>query len=374
LAQQTFGNRLAEARRRRGLTLEQVHIQLRISPAILESLEIGDFYHMPLKGHARNMVSAYARYLGLNPEEVTKQFLGEYREFENREDRQSTSSFTPIVTNSGRFEAQPVPPAPTSKRADSQGVRSMWNKPIPRSELSRGYDSRSPAAQRVANAASRRRSRAGVEKPSDSRRQKSDSYTPRQSLPSRVVGSLFGNPIALITVLVFVIIALLVVWAMAANSCKKQGEERNIIASGGAVVNEEAAVGGTDAADAADGTDGAAAGQEDVEDPRYGPFELVVEQAAGTGPWVRITVDGENVYEGTLSERFSREVTEGCTVLTAQPNNVTVTRGGEAASFTSEEDGNYSVTLEVEKKPTGTTGTTDETDATGQANTNQGSQ
>jgi hypothetical protein len=341
---------------------------------------------MPLKGHARNMVSAYARYLGLNPEEVTKQFLSEYREFEGRETRHSSAPLGSAAASVGHFEAQPIPPSYTGKRAESQGVRSMWNKPIPRSELSRSRDSRSQAARRVAEASSRQRPRASIERPSGSRpsgsrssgsrRQTSDSYTPRQSLPTRIAGSLFGNPVVLITVLVLILVALLIVWAMAANSCKKQGEERNITASGGAVVNEEGVTGGADAttgtgeAGETGETNGTSAtGSGEGDDARYGAFELVVEQVPGSSPWVRVTVDGQNVYEGTLSEKLSWQVTASSTVLTAQPDNVKVTRNGEAASFAGNDEGTYSVTLTVEERPADAAGTTDATGATGTTGT-----
>jgi hypothetical protein len=204
----------------------------------------------------------------------------------------------------------------------------------------------------------------GVERPTaGSRRQVSDSYTPRQSLPQRVFGSLFGNPVVLITVLILILVALLVAWAMLANSCKKQGEEKIIPANGGVVVNEDTGTGVTDADGETPATEG-----EGEEDPRYGPFELAVEPAAGSGPWVRVTVDGENVYEGTLAEKNTWQVTADCVVLTAQPDNVKVTRNGEESSFAGNDEGTYSVVLEVEAKPSDQTDQTDQegqTDQTG---------
>jgi transcriptional regulator with XRE-family HTH domain len=148
LAQQSFGNRLAEARRRRGLSLEQVHIQLRISPKTIESLEAADFYHMPLKGHARNMVSAYARFLGLDSTDLTKQFLDEYHDFENRDARVHSSAVDLPGINSGRFDSYTPSTSRSRDTKGSQGVRSMWDKPIPSSELNHGYDSRSSSVQR----------------------------------------------------------------------------------------------------------------------------------------------------------------------------------------------------------------------------------
>jgi transcriptional regulator with XRE-family HTH domain len=134
----TFGSRLASERIRRGLTLDQVSSTLRIRPAILESLERGDFGHMPLKGHARNMISSYARYLGLDAVELTEQFLREYHEFEASEARATSSArrtgITPNYHNPP--EGEDSSQSASLRRQSSsttrvQGTRSMWNRALP---------------------------------------------------------------------------------------------------------------------------------------------------------------------------------------------------------------------------------------------------
>jgi cytoskeletal protein RodZ len=357
LAQQTFGNRLAEARRRRGLTLEQVHLQLRISPTILEALEVGDFRHMPLKGHARNMVSSYARYLGLDPEDVTKQFLSEYHEFENRESRTSSapfsSSISANVSKADHAEVTPFPsqrgmPQRTGKYAEGQRAKSMWDKPIPKSELNRGYDSRSLSAQRLAKDASRRRSPSRGQTRSqayDDRlvgRSGSGSYTAHPSFPARVFGALFRSPVALVIVLIIVLVALLTVWAIVANSCRKQ-ENQIIPVNTGSVVTEDTPP-----------TDMSLLPEtppDDEDDSEYGPFELVVEPVEGTGPWTEVTVDGENVCAEILTERKSWEVTADCEIKTGQPDNLRVSRNGEEVTLTISAGGLGSAELEVQTKP-----------------------
>ena len=62
-----FGNILREARERSGEDLMSVARKLRIRPDILESIEAGDLSNMPPRGYSRNMIIAYASYLGLNP-------------------------------------------------------------------------------------------------------------------------------------------------------------------------------------------------------------------------------------------------------------------------------------------------------------------
>lgn len=75
--QVSFGTVLRDARERRGCDLATAARRLRIRPDILQAIEAADFSRMPPRGYARNMVNAYARYLGLNPTEVTRMYLDE---------------------------------------------------------------------------------------------------------------------------------------------------------------------------------------------------------------------------------------------------------------------------------------------------------
>lgn len=75
--QVSFGTVLQDARMRKGYDLATAARRLRIRPDILQAIEASDFSRMPPRGYARNMVNAYARYLGLNPTEVTRMYLDE---------------------------------------------------------------------------------------------------------------------------------------------------------------------------------------------------------------------------------------------------------------------------------------------------------
>lgn len=73
--QMTFGEILRDARERKGIDLASAARQLRIRPDILRAIEENDFSRMPPRGYARNMVNAYARFMGLNPTEITRMYL-----------------------------------------------------------------------------------------------------------------------------------------------------------------------------------------------------------------------------------------------------------------------------------------------------------
>lgn len=71
----SFGNVLKEARLARGLDLAVVSRELRIRQDILVAIENSDFARMPSRGYARNMIIAYSRLVGLNPQDISRMYL-----------------------------------------------------------------------------------------------------------------------------------------------------------------------------------------------------------------------------------------------------------------------------------------------------------
>jgi cytoskeletal protein RodZ len=313
---------------------------------------------MPLKGHARNMVSSYARYLGLAPQELTEQFLGEYHDYENREARRGSSSsfdIDPLIDPASPIDPR-IDPGRTGKSPKGREDHSMWNKPIPPSELNDLR--RSPYTPADPRRPSTRGGRGGSRPhggPSNGSRPPSNSYTTPPSLPMRVFGVLSGSRAALVVVLIVVLVGLLVVWALVSNSCKKQQDEI-IPVNTGAVVEVDVPD-GTAPEDEGSG-EGTADGDGQAQvDPDTLPFELAVDVAPGTAPWTEVTVDGESVLAETLAERKTWQVAESCVVTTAQPDNLSVTRNGAAVELTVDTaTGLASVELEVKAAPQGEQG------------------
>lgn len=71
----SFGNVLKEARIAKGLDLASVSRELRIRQDIIVAIENSDFSRMPSRGYARNMIIAYARLVGLNPQDMSRMYL-----------------------------------------------------------------------------------------------------------------------------------------------------------------------------------------------------------------------------------------------------------------------------------------------------------
>jgi cytoskeleton protein RodZ len=72
-----FGTQLRKARESRGLTLQQVATSTKISVAVLQALERGDFPRLPGGIFSRAFVRSYAVEVGANADEVVAQFAVE---------------------------------------------------------------------------------------------------------------------------------------------------------------------------------------------------------------------------------------------------------------------------------------------------------
>lgn len=83
MAGNDFGSQLRQARERKGYDLITAARRLRIRPDILRAIESSDYEKMPPRGYARNMVNAYARFVGLNPTDITRAYLDGAAQYRN---------------------------------------------------------------------------------------------------------------------------------------------------------------------------------------------------------------------------------------------------------------------------------------------------
>ncbi len=73
-----FGNRLREARERRGLSLRQIANATKISMITLEALERNDIARLPGGIFSRGVVRSYSLEVGLDPEATIEDFMGQF--------------------------------------------------------------------------------------------------------------------------------------------------------------------------------------------------------------------------------------------------------------------------------------------------------
>jgi cytoskeletal protein RodZ len=73
-----FGQKLREARERRGLSLRQIASATKISLITLEALERNDIARLPGGIFSRAFVRSYALEVGLDPEQTIQEFMGQF--------------------------------------------------------------------------------------------------------------------------------------------------------------------------------------------------------------------------------------------------------------------------------------------------------
>ena len=78
----SYGEQLRQARLRRGMDIHSVSRRLRIRLDILHAIEEADFAALPPAGYTRNMITAYARLVGLDPRQMAEGYLDEAHRFE----------------------------------------------------------------------------------------------------------------------------------------------------------------------------------------------------------------------------------------------------------------------------------------------------
>ncbi len=77
-----FAEILFNRRKELGLSLSQASKVLKFKEGAIVAFENGDFANIPKSGYAQGMLSSYARYLGLNPNEIVDLFQQDLDEFE----------------------------------------------------------------------------------------------------------------------------------------------------------------------------------------------------------------------------------------------------------------------------------------------------
>jgi len=73
-----FGDKLRDARERRGLSLRQIANATKISMITLEALERNDIKRLPGGIFSRGVVRSYAIEVGLDPESTIEEFMGQF--------------------------------------------------------------------------------------------------------------------------------------------------------------------------------------------------------------------------------------------------------------------------------------------------------
>lgn len=123
----SFGEALKEARIRKGIEPQVAARRLRIRTDILQAIEASDFAYLPAKGYCKSMISAYARMVGLNSEEIVRQYLEEAYSFE-----------VGRVRESSRYEPRSMRESNQNRRRPNESSATLSHKRLHDEQPSRG--------------------------------------------------------------------------------------------------------------------------------------------------------------------------------------------------------------------------------------------
>ena len=112
-----IGDILLERRKRLGLSVERVASDTKLQRRTIEAFERSDFDAMPPKGYAQATLASYARYLGLEPEDVLRVYEDELYHYQ-RELR--------TAAHPDRSRGEYAPPRPGRTRRDSRASSSLY--------------------------------------------------------------------------------------------------------------------------------------------------------------------------------------------------------------------------------------------------------
>ena len=72
------GARLREAREARGLTVDALARITRVPPRLLSAIERNELTVIPPRPYGRGFVRAYAAEVGLDPDEIVREYFGRF--------------------------------------------------------------------------------------------------------------------------------------------------------------------------------------------------------------------------------------------------------------------------------------------------------
>lgn len=395
MAHARFSDMLANRRRQLGLSIGQAAQELRLRADVLEAFESGDLDAMPKGGSAQSMLATYARYLGLDANDVVDQFCEELdvRQRRGRDGVDETGAYGyggrypqgRPYTGHAPYEARERERRQASARRNAlrRGERSY--------ERSTGYErgrrvresdniSTLPVGNggyeddlgfgndaqpyRAASTAEGRPSRGSVapagrpnvrrqeQRPRAQRRVRpSSSSRGRKNGSGGRVSSFFDDPVhAVVTVVILVVVILTVVIILSVSSCVStaMGENsKSVPVSSTQSTTQDESSDTTSSDEEDEARQQLAAVDANSNDTSDVETDVTVSVADGAVTWLEVVNDGTSDVADTVTGPWERTymVTDSITIQAGDTSSVTVTRNGKQVQFDSLASGVGTVTI-----------------------------
>lgn len=317
-----FGTVLRNTREQKGYDLNEAARRLRIRPDILRAIEANDFAHMPPRGYARNMVNAYARFLGLNASEITRAYLSEMSEYQMGALGEGYEEAPKRSRTSSRSES--------GERTRDRSYRSESGRQV--------YSDRVETRNSVGYADLRSTSQSGRgARPSSGGQPYTNFYSGNHG---GVLDFIKDKWIFFAGAIVVVLLIVLVVNVISCATAKPEEETPTVPITGVTDTTGTTQAGEGDASTTTTPT---------VTETAPTSANFTYKVASGATAYVQVVNDGKNVLDGDVSDSQSYEVTGKLTFMTDSPNDVTCTVDGEKVKLKENSIGLYEYSVDFAK-------------------------
>lgn len=326
----SFGSVLKEARIRKGYEPTTVARRLRIRPDILQAIENSDFASMPPSGYTRNMISAYARLLDIDSNEVTRMYLDEvyaYRvgraysdikqnRYQNRNTSTATSRPSSNAVNTETSSWSRNRATPNASGLNSFGRRMYSSRDeLPHFEQPSNKPQASHELHRHADQQLRRSRRPVITEGKYGNLVSSapSNYTKKSKVPFVIAG---------------VAVILLLIIFFGVSSCSKGSEEQQNIPVTGVESKKEAE-------------------EQTVKETAPTDFTFAYTVDKDSSAWIEVYIDDEVKEAGEVTGPSSQEYkcSSKLEFVAGSPEGVSVTINGEKQTISANENGIVSVTF-----------------------------
>lgn len=331
----SFGSVLKEARISKGYELTTVSRRLRIRPDILEAIENSDFERMPPRGYSRNMINAYARFLGLNANDVTRMYLDESYANQIGRAHQNAIESRYLHRNTSQATSRPGKRQPTNQFKAVSSTRQRVDDGTTGANGRRIYSDIPDDMDRTQSARARaqaRQNRSDDPQLHPARREAipDGKYVNLYANPSRGMGQAPRSRLPFIIGGVVIVIILIFIIVSIVSCTGKQEDVQNIPVTG--IENTEEGEGNDTAQPAAVApTD----------------FTLSYEVPAGKTAYIEVIVDGSTKEAGDVTGQASQTYTSSGNIkfVTSNPENVVLKVDSEEKTLESNTRGVASETF-----------------------------
>ncbi|RRF99603.1 MAG: DUF4115 domain-containing protein [Coriobacteriaceae bacterium] len=359
-----FSEMLSQRRHQLGLTTAQAADDLKFKERVLVALEAGDFDSIPKGGYAQGLVATYARYLGLDEQEVVYEFNHDQRVYRHSQQlarsrrahypqgrlytsrvpqhaRRSASSYDRQRQDSFHDPSATIQMRPVSHSYQDDMRYDQQAQPYRAASTESACDySRNVAA----------RMRPAMDQLDQDRRTRQRRTQHRKRPKQSLSETLAQQNTFWIVIIVGLLLTILIIYSVSSCVSRTAGGDdntRQTVPVTKAEVDNSNDQSQDNSAQAVQDTSSNDQNKDNGDDAHP---SVVVSVKGGGRSWVEVTVDGSSQVAQTISGPWSQTYSpsESMTIQVGNASAVTVTKNGQTQNFDAKASGVGTMTIKAE--------------------------